>query len=65
MSSSTANSKSVVTLIAFGTALWMMAGIYLAITGAESRVIATCISGTALGLWGVRYTKRRAARSGI
>lgn len=57
--------KSVVTLISLGTVAWVIAGLYLAITGAESKVIWTCVAGTALGLWGIRYSKRRAARSGI
>lgn len=57
--------KSVVTLITGGTLAWVGAGIYLAVTGAESKMIWTCVAGTALGLWGIRYSKRRAARSGI
>jgi len=57
--------KSVVTLITFGTGAWVIAGLYLAITGAESKVIWTCVAGAALGAWGIRYSKRRAARSGI
>ena len=57
--------NSVVTLITFGTVAWVIAGAYLLITGAESKVIWTCVAGTALGLWGIRYSKRRAARSGI
>jgi len=57
--------KSVVTLISFGTIAWVIAGAYLLITGAESKVIWTCVAGTALGLWGIRYSKRRAARTGI
>ena len=57
--------NSVVTLITFGTVAWVIAGAYLLITGAESKVIWTCVAGTALGLWGIRYSKRRAARRGI
>ncbi len=57
--------KSVVTLISFGTIAWVIAGLYLAITGAESKVIWTCVAGAVLGAWGIRYSKRRAARSGI
>jgi hypothetical protein len=57
--------KSVVTLITFGTVAWIIAGLVLAITGAEAKVIWTCVVGAALGAWGVRYSKRRAARSGI
>jgi Protein of unknown function (DUF2530) len=57
--------KSVVTLISFGTVAWLIAGIYLAVTGAENKLILTCLVGAALGLWGIRYSKRRAARNGI
>lgn len=57
--------KSAVTLITFGTVAWTIAGLVLAITGAESKVIWTCIAGTMLGAWGIRYSKRRAARNGI
>ena len=57
--------KSVVTLISFGTAAWVIAGIVFAITGADAKVIWTCVAGAALGAWGIRYSKRRAARSGI
>lgn len=57
--------KSVVTLITFGTVAWVIAGAFLLITGAESKVIWTCVAGAALGAWGIRYSKRRAARSGI
>ena len=57
--------KSVVTLITFGTAVWVIAGLVLAINGAEAKVIWTCVAGAVLGAWGIRYSKRRAARSGI
>jgi hypothetical protein len=57
--------KSVVTLISFGTAAWVIAGLVLAITGADAKVIWTCVAGAVLGAWGIRYSKRRAARSGI
>jgi len=56
---------SVVTLITFGTAIWVLAAIALLFSGADSKLIWTCVAGTALGLWGIRYSKRRAARSGI
>ena len=54
-----------VTLISFGTAAWVIAGIVFAITGADAKVIWTCAAGALLGAWGIRYSKRRAARSGI
>ena len=57
--------NSVVTIITLGTVAWVIAGLYFAITGAESKLIWTCVAGTALGAWGIRYSKRRAARSGI
>jgi hypothetical protein len=57
--------KSVVTLITFGTFAWVIAGAFLLITGAESKLIWTCVAGAVLGGWGIRYSKRRAARSGI
>jgi hypothetical protein len=59
------DNKSVVTLITLGTVAWVIAGLYFAITGADSKLIWTCVAGTALGAWGIRYSKRRAARSGI
>jgi hypothetical protein len=37
--------KSVVTLITFGTVAWIIAGLVLAITGAEAKVIWTCVVG--------------------
>jgi hypothetical protein len=57
--------KSVVTLITFGTVAWVIAGLYFAITSAESKLIWTCVAGAVLGAWGIRYSKRRARRSGI
>jgi len=57
--------KSVVTLISFGTAAWVIAGIVFLVTGADAKVIWTCAVGALLGGWGIRYSKRRAARSGI
>ena len=57
--------NSVVTLITIGTVAWIIAAIALAIGGADSKLIWTCLVGAALGAWGIRYSKRRAARSGI
>ena len=57
--------SSVVTLITFGTVAWVIAAIALAISGSDSKLIWTCVAGTVLGAWGIRYSKRRAARSGI
>jgi uncharacterized membrane protein YjjB (DUF3815 family) len=64
-SNNNSDNKSVVTLITLGTVAWVIAGLYFAITGADSKLIWTCVAGTALGAWGIRYSKRRAARSGI
>jgi hypothetical protein len=64
-SSNESEISSVVTLITFGTVAWIIAGIALAISGADSKLIWTCVAGAALGTWGIRYSKRRAARSGI
>jgi hypothetical protein len=57
--------NSVVTLITFGTVAWLIAGIYLFIADADSKAVWTCVVGALLGAWGIRYSKRRAARSGI
>lgn len=57
--------KFVVTLISFGTAAWVIAAIVFAITGADAKVIWTCVAGALSGAWGIRYSKRRAKRSGI
>jgi uncharacterized membrane protein YjjB (DUF3815 family) len=57
--------KSVVTLITLGTVAWVIAGFYFVITGADSKLIWTCVAGAVFGTWGAVYSKRRAARSGI
>lgn len=57
--------KSVVTLITLGTIAWVIAGLYFVITSADIKMVWTCVAGAALGAWGIRYSKRRAARSGI
>lgn len=57
--------NSVVTLITFGTVAWVIAGFYFFITGADNKLIWTCLVGALLGAWGTSYSKRRAARSGI
>ena len=57
--------KSVVTLISFGTAAWVIAAIIFVIAGADAKVIWTCVAGALLGAWGIRYSMRRAKRSGI
>jgi len=57
--------RNVVTLVAIGTSCWVVAGVIAVAIGADSKVIWTCVSGTALGLIGIRYTVRRSRRSGI
>ena len=57
--------NSVVTLITIGTVAWIIAAIALVIIDAEGKLIWTCVVGAGLGAWGIRYSKRRAARSGI
>ena len=59
------NIKTVVFLIALGSILWLAAGIVAVAVGAESKIIWTCVVGAALGAIGIRYSIRRARRSGI
>jgi hypothetical protein len=59
------NIKTVVILIALGSILWLAAGIVAVAVGAESKIIWTCVVGAALGAIGIRYSIRRARRSGI
>jgi hypothetical protein len=51
--------RSVVTLVAIGTSCWIVAGVIAVAVGADSKIIWTCVSGTLLGLNGIRYTIRR------
>jgi hypothetical protein len=57
--------RNVVTLVAIGTSCWVAAGVISIAVGADSKIIWTCVSGMALGLFGIRYTIRRNRRSGI
>lgn len=57
--------RNVVTLVAIGTSCWIAAGVISIAIGADAKIIWTCVSGTALGLLGIRYTIRRNRRSGI
>jgi len=59
------NIKSVVLLIALGSIAWLAAGVVAIAIGAEAKVIWTCVVGAALGVIGIRYSIRRARRSGI
>jgi len=57
--------KSAVTVIIVGISLWITGLVIALATHAESKVLYTCGVGIALGLIGIRYTIRRAHRSGI
>jgi hypothetical protein len=57
--------RNAITLVVIGTTCWVIAGVIALATNADSKIIWTCISGTALGLIGIRYTIRRERRSGI
>ena len=48
-----------------GTVAWLIAGMVALVIGAEGKIIWTCVLGAALGATGVRYSIRRAKRSGI
>ncbi len=55
----------VIAFIAFGTMCWVIAAIIALAMTLEAKIIWTCVSGIILGLTGIRYTLRRARRSGI
>lgn len=57
--------RSVVTVVVIGTIGWVVAGVIALAAGAEGKVLWTCVVGAALGVTGIRYTIRRAKRSGI
>lgn len=59
------NVRTVVILVTAGTIGWLIAGIIALIIGTENKIIWTCIFGAVLGAVGVRYSIRRAKRSGI
>lgn len=59
------NIKTVVILIALGSILWLAAGVVAVAVGAESKIIWTCVVGASLGAIGIRYSIRRARRTGI
>ena len=59
------NLRSVVLLIAVGTIAWLIAGAAFLIAGSGTKYVWTCVFGAALGVAGVRYTIRRARKSGI
>ncbi|MEK6648861.1 MAG: DUF2530 domain-containing protein [Actinomycetota bacterium] len=59
------NVRSIVTLILTGVVLWLVVGVIALAVNAEAKIIWTCLSGATLGLLGIRYTIRRARRSGL
>jgi bacteriorhodopsin len=59
------NVRTVVLVIAIGTIGWLIAGAAFLIADLESKYVWTCVCGAALGVIGIRYTIRRARRSGI
>lgn len=59
------NIRSVVTLVAIGTICWLVAGVVALAMNADAKVIWTCAVGAALGVNGIRYSIRRARRTGI
>ena len=59
------STTQVVTVIVVGIIGWVVAGVIALAMGAEGKIIATCAVGALLGAIGLRYSIRRAARSGI
>jgi hypothetical protein len=62
--SSATNPREVndVAIVAVGLAIWAVALVIALVMRAERDVIGVCVAGIALGLWGLRYVKRRADR---
>lgn len=57
--------RTVVILVTIGTISWLIAGIVALVIGTDTKIIWTCIFGAVLGAAGVRYSIRRAKRTGI
>jgi hypothetical protein len=57
--------RTVVILLTIGTIAWLIAGVIAVVIGTDTKIIWTCVLGAALGAIGVRYSIRRARRSGI
>ncbi|CAB4531964.1 MAG: DUF2530 domain-containing protein [Actinobacteria bacterium] len=57
--------RNAVTLVAIGTTCWVVVGVIALASNADAKIIWTCISGSILGLVGIRYTIRRERRSGL
>ena len=57
--------RTVVILVTIGTIAWLIAGLISVVIGTDAKITWTCVFGAALGATGVRYSIRRAKRSGI
>ena len=57
--------RTVVILVTIGTIAWLIAGATALVIGTDAKIIWTCVFSAALGATGVRYSIRRAKRSGI
>ena len=54
--------RSAIPIIIAGIVLWTIALVVAIIINAVAKIVLTCLLGIALGLIGIRYTKRRAKR---
>jgi hypothetical protein len=54
--------KGAIPVIIAGIILWSIALVISILVNAMAKIILVCVCGIALGLIGIRYTKRRAAR---
>ena len=52
-------------LIIIGNCAWIVAAIIGLLLDADARFFGTCLTGIALGLFGIRYSIRRDRRSGL
>lgn len=51
-----------VLIIGIGTLIWLIALLVSAIINPTSRATGVCLAGFGLGLWGLRYVRRRTRR---
>ncbi len=54
--------RSAIPIIIAGIVLWTIALVVAIIVNAVAKIVLTCLLGIALGVIGIRYTKRRAKR---
>ena len=59
------NLRNTVVIIAVGTIAWLIAGAVFLVLNTDAKYVWTCVCGAALGVFGIRYTIRRARRGGI